>query len=233
MHAAMKEEGVPEENIFVHGPGVTDRRLLGLTAILTHPVNARQLCAETLVVNLSSFPLFRSRQVDAIADNNIVVVNAAGNVTRGYENECDPEDMPDRDLWHPGHSFHFCNKERGDSVYRQAMQAIETGKVLIATSADIQQDGSVEPDLRVIKCGDLMASCFALPHAAGLLTSGATAQLSAAVFHLFQLYEDAGDVVRALKRCARDIGEPGIDREFGNGLVDFRCVEATRPVIGR
>ena len=78
-----------------------------------------------------------------------------------------------------------------------------------------------------------MASCFTVPRGTGLLTSGATAQLSAAVFHLFQLYEDAEDVVQALKRCTRDIGEPGTDREFGNGLVDFRCVEATRPVVDR
>ena len=36
-----------------------------------------------------------------------------------------------------------------------------------------------------------------------------------------------------LEDRGRDIGEPGIDREFGNGLVDFRCVEATRPVVDR
>ena len=72
-----------------------------------------------------------------------------------------------------------------------------------------------------------------MPIVGGGVTSAATARLSAAVFHLFQLYEDAGDVVRALKRCTRDIGAPGIDREFGNGLVDFRCVEATRPVVDR
>ena len=98
---------------------------------------------------------------------------------------------------------------------------------------NLQQDGSVEPYHKVIKCGDTMAYCFAVPGAGGNFTSSATAKLSAAVFHLFQLYERAEDVVQALKRCTRDIGEPGIDREFGNGLVDFRCVEATRPVVDR
>ena len=231
MHTYMKEEGVPEENIFVHGPGVTDNRLLTLDGLLTHPGNA-SLRAETLVVNRSTLPAFLPYFTDAIAEHNIVLVAPTGNVDRYYENECDPEDMPDRDMWNRNHSFHSC-EGRDDSIYRGAMQAIATGKALFATSADLQQDGSVEPYSRVIKCGDLGVSCFAVPRAGGLFTSGATAKLSAAVFHLFQLYEDAEDVVRALKRCTRDIGAPGIDREFGNGLVDFRCVEAARPVVDR
>ena len=113
------------------------------------------------------------------------------------------------------------------------MQAIATGKALFATSVDLRQDGSVVPYRRAIMCGDTMAYCFAVSVAGGTVTSSSTAKLSAAVFHLFQLYERAEDVVQALKRCTRDIGAPSIDREFGNGLVDFRCVEATRPVVDR
>ena len=231
VYVSMKEEGVPTENVFVHGPGVTDWRELSPYGILSHPDNA-SLRAETLVVNLSVFPAFLPHNSEPIARNNIVFVAPTGNVSRYLQNECDPEDMPDRDLWRPDHSHHSC-KGRDDSKYRGAMQAIATGKALFATSADLRQYGSVVPYGNVIMCGDTMAYCFAVPEANGNVTSASTAKLSAAVFHLFQLYERAEDVVQALKRCTRDIGEPGIDREFGNGLVDFRCVETARPVVER
>ena len=230
MYAQMKEEGVPAENVFVHGPGITDWRELGSYGILTHPDNA-SLRAETLVVNRSVFPAFQPEDSEPIARNNIVLVGGTANVNHRTVNKCDPEDMPDRDLWRPDHSYYSCNGADNHGRYRAAMQAVATGKVLYATSADLRQDGSVEPYHEVIKCGDTMAYCFAVPTAGGTQTSTSTAKLSAAVFHLFQLYERAEEVVQALKRCTRDIGEPGIDREFGNGLVDFRCVEATRPVV--
>ena len=232
VYVSMKEEGVPAEHVFVHGPGVTDWGMLFTHGLLTHPNNA-SLRAETLVVNRSVLPAFLPENSEPIARNNIVFVAPTGNVSRYGENKCDPEDMPDRDLWRPGHSFYSCNDRDNHDIYRGAMQAIATGKALFATSADLQQDGSVEPDRNVIMCGDTMAYCFAVPLARGNSTSSATAKLSSAVFHLFQLYERAEDVVQALKRCTRDIGEPGIDREFGNGLVDFRCVETMRPVVDR
>ena len=232
VYVNMKGEGVPEENILVHGPGVTNRRMLHPSGILTHPANA-SLRAETLVVNRSTFPAYHTDIGNAIAEHNIVFVAPTGNVSSHGKNECNPENMPDRDLWNRNHSFHSCNGRTYDTAYRGAMEAIATGKALFATSADLQQDGSVEPHSGVIKCGDTRRYCFAVPTTGGTVTSSATAKLSAAVFHLFQLYEDAEDVVRALKRCTRDIGAPGIDREFGNGLVDFRCVEATRPVFDR
>ena len=232
VYVSMKEEGAPKENILVHGPGVTDPYQLAMRGILIHPDNA-SLRAETLVVNRSTFPAFRTHHRDPIAEHNIVFVAPTGNVDRNHKNECDLEDMPDRDLWRPNHSFYSCKGRNYSGVYRGAMDVITTGKALFATSADLQQDGSVKPHRRVIMCGDTKEYCFAMPRRHGSVTSSATARLSAAVFHLFQLYEDAEEVVQALKRCTRDVGEPGVDREFGNGIVDFRCVEATRPVVDR
>ena len=232
VYVSMKEQGVPKENIFVHGPGVTDWRILALNGILTHPANA-SLRDETLVVNRSVLPAFHTYHSDPIAEHNILFVAPTGNVDRYYANECDPKNKPpDRDLWRPDHSFHSCEGS-DDSAYRGAMQAIATGKALFATAADLRQDGSVEPYGGVIMCGDTKEYCFAVPETHGNVTSKSTAELSAAMFHLFQLYEDAEEAVRALKRCTRDVGEPGIDREFGNGIVDFRCVEAMRPVVDR
>ena len=80
---------------------------------------------------------------------------------------------------------------------------------------------TIVPNLRVHKCGDFMEHCFTVPDIGH--TSGATAKLSAMAFHLFQLHGSAAEVVRVLKQCAQDIGAPGIDREFGQGLVDLRC----------
>ena len=54
-------------------------------------------------------------------------------------------------------------------------------------------------------------------------TSDASAKLAAAAFYVFQLYEKAEEVVDTLKECAEDIGEPGVDYEFGLGLVSLAC----------
>ena len=99
--------------------------------------------------------------------------------------------------------------------------ALNTGKGLMATAALRRQSGAIVPNLRVHKCGDFMEHCFTVPDIGH--TSGATAKLSAMAFHLFQLHGSAAEVVRVLKQCAQDIGAPGIDREFGQGLVDLRC----------
>ena len=231
VYVSMKEEGIPTERIHVEGPGITDPLVLGPFALLTHPDNAA-LRAETLVVNRSVFPAFGGGYGEDIAANNIVFVGSAGNVSN-FLNDCDPLGMPDRDLWHPDHSLwsNACDGGQWRDWYDGMREVIATGKVLYATAAVRKQDGSIEPNLDVIKCGDTMEHCFTVTHA--FSTSVATAKLSAAVFHLFQLYDDADDVVHALKSCTEDIGEPGVDREFGQGLVDFRCTEAMLPVVDR
>ena len=40
---------------------------------------------------------------------------------------------------------------------------------------------------------------------------------------MFQLYDRAEQVVKTLKECAEDIGEPGVDAEFGLGLSSLAC----------
>ena len=42
-------------------------------------------------------------------------------------------------------------------------------------------------------------------------------------FYLAQLYPTAEEIVDAMNVCAIDIGEPGIDREFGRGLANIVC----------
>ena len=218
----MVDQGVPPEHLVAPGPELTDfddTAARGVRGFL-RPVHDA-LRAETLVVNRSVSTAFRHGDADLIRPLNIVWSVAAGNVVAG---SC----ITDRDLWNLG-NIAACGD---DSFFYYAMlNALETGKALMATAAVRREDGTVVPDETVFKCGDMMEHCFAVPGAGS--TSVATARVSAAVFHLFQLYENAEEVVRALKNCAEDVGEPGIDREFGLGVIDFRCSEAMLPVVER
>ena len=229
VYVNMKEEGVPAANIHVHGPGITNWRALGSFGILTHQDNAA-LRAETLVVNRSVLPAFNRLSVPHLPAHNIIWVASAGNLDPDIA-ACGPTDPRIRDFWRSDHPYFSCEGRDRSPVYIDTMGAVRTGKVLMATAAVRRQDGTVVPNTGVLMCGDTREQCFAVEQSG--ITSASAPALSAAVFHLFQTYEDAGDVVRALKSCATDIGEPGVDREFGQGLVDFRCTEAMMPVVER
>ncbi len=229
VYVNMKEEGVPAASIVVHGPGITNPRALGSFGILTHPDNAA-LRAETLVVNLSVLPAFNRLSVPHIPAHNIIWVASAGNLDPDIA-ACGPTDPRIRDFWRSDHPYFSCEGRDRSPVYIDTMGAVRTGKVLMATAAVRRQDGTVVPDTGVMMCGDTREQCFAVEQSR--ITSASAPALSAAVFHLFQTYEDAEDVVHALKSCATDIGEPGVDREFGQGLVDFRCAAAMLPVVDR
>ena len=54
-------------------------------------------------------------------------------------------------------------------------------------------------------------------------TSGASVNLGALAFYLFQLWDTPRAVVNTLNVCAEDVGEPGIDEEFGRGIVSVVC----------
>ena len=218
----MVDQGVPPEHLVVPGPELTDwedSAERGVRGFL-RPVHDA-LRAETLVVNRSVSTAFDHGDADRIRPLNIVWSAAAGNVVAG---SC----ITDRDPWHLG-NIAAC--EVDNFFYYAMLNALETGKALMVTAAVRREDGTVVPDENVFKCGDMMEHCFAVPGAG--TTSVATARVSAAIFHLFQLYENAEEVVRALKSCAEDVGEPGIDREFGLGVIDFRCSEAMLPVVER
>ena len=218
----MVDQGVPPEHLVAPGPELTDfedSALFGVEGFL-RPVHDA-LRAETLVVNRSVSTAFTTGDADRIRPLNIVWSASAGNVVAG---SC----ITDRDFWNL-ENIAAC--EWDNFFYYAMLNALETGKALMATAAWRREDGTVVPDETVYKCGDMMEHCFAVPGAG--TTSRATAQVSAAVFHLFQLYENAEEVVRALKSCVEDVGEPGIDREFGLGVIDFRCSEAMLPVVER
>ena len=227
----IQAEGVPSANIVVPGPELTDNRDdggAGLKGFL-RPVH-RALRAETLVVNRSVGNAFSEGDDARLRSLNMVVPVGAGNVqfTNGSPRFPCVKGPHHRDTWRLDTDI-SCGWEH--TTYYAMRDALNTGKGLMATAAIRRQSGAIVPDRDVYKCGDFMEHCFTVLDIGH--TSGATAKLSAMVFHLFQLYESAAEVVRVLKHCAQDIGAPGVDREFGQGLVDLRCSEAMLPVIER
>ena len=51
-------------------------------------------------------------------------------------------------------------------------------------------------------------------------TSDASAHVAAFAFYLYQLWDTAKEVVEVMQQTATDIGEPGVDEEFGWGLIN-------------
>ena len=49
--------------------------------------------------------------------------------------------------------------------------------------------------------------------------------MTAMAYYVYQLVDDAEDVVTTLAACAEDAGEPGVDEEFGLGVVSLACDE--------
>lgn len=154
--------------------------------------------------------------IPRIAANNILFVLAAGNVS-GHLGE-------DRDLYNINHVW--WNSPDPDALlyrredYLNLLKVHDTGKVVAATSVAVTETG-IEPWELSVDCGDIKKSCFALvPHQP---TSAASARLAAMAFYLSQFYPTVEEVVETLEVCAIDIGEPGVDREYGRGLANLLC----------
>ena len=155
-------------------------------------------------------PFVGVKDASHIARNNILFVIAAGNTKSTRDR---------RDLWSGQHPFWqgSVNVQR----YKNALATFKTGKVIAATSAIEEENGDIVSSKAVVQCGDIAEWCFTvLPLS---YTSSASARLAALSFYLAQLYPTAEEVVETLNVCAIDIGEPGIDREFGRGLANIVC----------
>ena len=217
MRQTLIDEGVPPERIaFPDTTHVTD------IAQLEEERNA-DLLARTRVAHVPFLaPLRHDDEPETIGAHNIVWSIAAGNTHQ-------PGVGGDRDLWRPDHPFWVEQREPGSNCCANAwenhVKAFATGKALIATYAHADGEGSYAWDEYLVSCGEMRDACFAIeqpPDERGG-TSDASAKLAAAAFYVFQLYEKAEEVVDTLKECAEDIGEPGVDYEFGLGLVSLAC----------
>ena len=207
---------IPKENIVffneiggtVYGKEEGGWHNLGLKLFASGDYESLRL--QTRVANLPVLSPFKGiNDASRIAKNDILFVIAAGNI-HGTDDR--------RDLWSVQHPFW-----QGDGVqtYNNSLAAFKTGKVIAATSAIERRNGDIVPWKEVVQCGDIAEWCFVvLPNS---YTSNASARLAAMSFYLAQLYPTAEEIVETLNACAIDIGEPGIDREFGRGLANIVC----------
>lgn len=206
------EMGIPEENLHV-------TPLVGLHQLFGGDYNPT-VPKETLVF---SFPVRWAGDVldvelDILKRHDFLVVTSAGNT----ENN-------NRDLWEPSHPWWLGRR------WENAMKAFATGKVILAKYAKRGDDGTIVPLDENVKCGEAKEFCYSILtpvprwcmdgtcHNQDLGTSGASVNLGALTFYLFQLWDTPQEVVGVLNTCAEDVGEPGIDEEFGRGIVSVVC----------
>ena len=171
-------------------------------------------------------------QVSWIDDSGILFVFSAGNSDR-YGGS--------RDLLYPDHP-RWNDPSRRD--FTLVKEILATDHLIIASSLGFQWDDDREnitfsPGSINVKCGETKENCFSVigyrpryepDHELfyvhkGFSTSEAAATLSAISFYLAQFYPTPEEIVSVLRSCAIDVGPPGVDEEYGVGLVNLFCSE--------
>ena len=205
MKRLVLDMGVPEENLRLSSAGWLDH-------IFTREYSS-EVREDTLVFNFpNSWPNdVAVSEIDILKQAQFLVVAALGNTrtSRGR-----------RDLWYPDHPWW------SGTGWERSMRALATGKLLLAKHVVQSSDGSIIADEDNVKCGLAKEYCYSVMAPDKDLytgTSGASSKLSALTFYLFQLWDTPREVVRTLNVCAEDVGEPGIDEEFGRGIVSVVC----------
>ncbi len=130
-----------------------------------------------------------------------------------------------RDIFNSNHPFWSSDDARLDSLKKEKFRGMQatyaTGKALGVIGARITEEGTIAPSTWTVSCGDIQESCFGI--VPDQSSSFGSARVAAIAFYLSQLYETEEEVRAALEVCAVDVGEPGVDREFGRGLVNLLC----------
>ena len=241
MHWVLTDlKGIPEKNIvfvpnflgraFVEGGTVFNNGLHSLLFSDEYShilLQTRVVCMPMILSMFGNLP----DQVSWIEDTNILFVLGAGNSS--YHDG-------DRNLWYPDHSY-WSNPNHDYDLYKKMLA---TDHVIVASSLNFRWDGediygediAFSPGDSNVKCGELKENCFSVAGKvdstrAGLhynhsfSTSGATGILSAISFYLSQFYSTPEEIVSVLRKCAIDVGDPGVDEEYGVGLVNLFCPE--------
>ena len=186
-------------------------------------------------------------QISWIEGSDILFVFALGNASQlnPYKGDLDDGSRP-REFWYPDNpawSWPFFDYD----LYKDVLA---TDHVIVASALHFRWDAQDEYGENIVfspgdvnvKCGDLKENCFSVAGDMSLLknpsnneipyyyshsftTSGATAVLSAISFYLSQFYSTPEEIVSVLRSCAIDVGPPGVDEEYGVGLVNLFCPE--------
>ena len=226
MYEILRDLGIPSKNIvfFDHY-----QRTISVGGVITNITNNSTLnllsaysgssgCQIVGIPRYTPFMKGSDNLLSLIESHNFLFVMPVGN-TRD----------PNRSLWYPDGPLWALNLPGKD--FDWFMQLFDTGKVLVAsTVAHEEIDGKVviKPSVGVEKCGEAKEHCFSLFSSSaprGSSASRATTRLSAISFYLAQMYPTAEEIVSVLRSCAVDVGEPGVDEEYGVGLVNLVCPE--------
>ena len=210
---------VPEKNIvFFKDFGRIRWGNVGLEMLVSD--EWRTLQEKTRIVHVPKLTPFRSEEdAGRMASTDIVFVVAAGNMHDFLEG--------DRDMYNKGHTrWNYGETPERVQIsqerYQHLLRVYETGKAIAATSAIPTGKGEeIQPNEGVVKCGDIKEACFTMVPWQN--TSSGSARLSAISFYVAQFWETAEEVIEVLEVCALDIGEPGVDREYGRGVVNLLC----------
>ena len=156
-------------------------------------------------------------------DTNILFILPALNMHESFNG--------DRDTYSPGHIIwrEPYWQKGGSFSYENVIDAYNTGKVIAATSAVLTDAGTIEPNEEVVSCGNIKESCFTMMPKQ--TTSNASARLVPVSFYLAQFWETPEEIIEVLKECAIDVGEPGVDHEYGNGIVNLLCPRVLKKEI--
>lgn len=214
MKKRILDMGVPEENLVFTADHFGDfftkdtwRETLEGTLVVGHPTTW-------------AMEFRRHGSLSYVTQFNILHVAAAGNAST----------FGNRDLWYPEHP-HWEDRPGG---YETALRLFATGKVILAKTATIDSQGNVVPWEKTVRCGNAKDVCFSvlLPADGEGYTSSASVRLGALAFYLSQLWSTPQEVIGVLNVCAEDVGEPGIDEEFGRGVASVVCDTVRNREVG-
>ena len=193
------------------------------------------------------------RQISLIDTSNILFVIPAGNISFTYDYSNERWYGGDRrDVWQPDHPVWDAIPEDFDYL----MKLLRTDNVIMANSFGFEVDivdeekpwknvFTAKQGLWNVRCGKTQDNCFSLHtppswethqkvpllNYDGGFTSGATAHLAAVAYYLSQFYSTPEEIVAALRKCAIDIGEEGVDEEYGVGIANIFCCEVLNQEI--
>lgn len=221
---------IPEKNIVLfENFGYIGDGNDGLRLLISGDHEKLRKVTRVVVVPLFT-PLREPVDAPRVMSTNILFVLGTGNMLNAFEE--------DRDMYNSNHirwSRHDPEINRRLKMYYQAiLDVYSTGKAIAATSAHVTEAGEVEPDKYVVQCGDIKESCYTFIPAQP--TSPASTRLSTVSFYLAQFYETPEAIIDVLQECAIDIGEPGVDREYGRGVVNLLCprvLDKELEIVGR
>ena len=215
-HAASMEAialgmGIPDENLHVAAADNFTGLLNGSKRYGASPDPETLGSTRVFSIPLAWATVVSEADIDIVRRHDFLVVAAAMNT--------DNEDIAQnrRDMWYPDHP-HW--EDWGD--WDRSMRAFETGKVIIAKHVFMDHDGTIMPVELQVKCGLAKDFCYSVFGTDGG-TSKASVQLGALSYYLSQLWQTPREVVGVLNTCAEDVGDPGIDEEFGRGVVSVIC----------